>query len=97
MSMTESVIELSGLGKAYTIYKQPQDRLKQMLWRRWRRFYEEYWAIHDISLTIGRGETVGIIGRNGSGKSTLLQLIAGTVPVKSAWRSSSTAKVTGLR
>ena len=76
---SEPVIELVGLGKAYNIYRQPQDRLKQMLWRRWRRFYEEYWAIHDISLTIGRGETVGIIGRNGSGKSTLLQLIAGTV------------------
>ena len=76
---SEPVIEISGLGKAYNIYKKPQDRLKQMLWRRWRRFYEEYWAIHDISLKIGRGETVGIIGRNGSGKSTLLQLVCGTV------------------
>jgi homopolymeric O-antigen transport system ATP-binding protein len=76
---SEPVIEISGLGKAYNIYKKPQDRLKQMLWRRWRRFYEEYWAIHDISLSVGRGETIGIIGRNGSGKSTLLQLIAGTV------------------
>jgi lipopolysaccharide transport system ATP-binding protein len=76
---SEPVIEISGLGKAYNIYKRPQDRLKQMLWRRRRRFYEEYWAIHDISLSIARGETVGIIGRNGSGKSTLLQLIAGTV------------------
>jgi lipopolysaccharide transport system ATP-binding protein len=76
---SEPVIEIRDLGKAYQIYKRPQDRLKQMLWRRWRRFYEEYWAIHDISLTISRGETVGIVGRNGSGKSTLLQLIAGTV------------------
>ena len=76
---SEPVIEISGLGKAYNIYKKPQDRLKQMLWRRWRRFYAEYWAIHDISLSVERGETIGIIGRNGSGKSTLLQLIAGTV------------------
>jgi lipopolysaccharide transport system ATP-binding protein len=76
---SDPVIEIAGLGKAYQIYKQPQDRLKQMLWRRWRRFYEEYWAIHDISLRVARGETVGIIGRNGSGKSTLLELIAGTV------------------
>jgi lipopolysaccharide transport system ATP-binding protein len=76
---SDPVIEIAGLGKAYNIYKKPQDRLKQMLWRRRRRFYAEYWAIHDISLNVARGETIGIIGRNGSGKSTLLQLIAGTV------------------
>ncbi|MEI9986477.1 MAG: ABC transporter ATP-binding protein [Aliidongia sp.] len=87
---SDTVIQISGLGKAYNIYKRPQDRLKQMLWRRWRRFYEEYWAIHDISLTIARGETIGIIGRNGSGKSTLLQLIAGTVSP-----TQGTVKVSG--
>jgi len=32
-----------------------------------------------VNLSVGRGETVGIIGRNGSGKSTLLQMICGTL------------------
>ena len=72
-------IEVSGLGKAYHIYEQPRDRLKQMLALGRRRYYREFWALRDVNLRVRRGETVGIIGRNGSGKSTLLQIICGTL------------------
>ena len=73
----EPVIEARGLGKAYRIYRRPEDRLKELLVRRW--YHEDFWAVQDVDLSVRPGETVGLIGRNGSGKSTLLQLICGTV------------------
>ncbi len=38
---------------------------------------EELWALRNVTFTVRKGESVGLIGRNGAGKSTLLQLITG--------------------
>ena len=38
---------------------------------------ESFLALNDVSLTVPKGVTYGVIGRNGSGKSTLLKLVAG--------------------
>jgi ABC-type polysaccharide/polyol phosphate transport system ATPase subunit len=51
---------------------------------------ETFTALNDVTLTVPKGRTLGVIGRNGSGKSTLLKLVAGiTKP------STGTVKVDG--
>lgn len=84
---SEKSITVSNIGKLYQIYKQPQDRLKQALQPRLarltgnspRKYYDEFWALRNISFEVPRGKTLGVIGQNGSGKSTLLQIICGTL------------------
>jgi len=76
---SDIAIQAVGLGKVYPIFRKPQDRLLQMICRGRRKYYDEYWALRGIDLTVTKGETIGIIGRNGSGKSTFLQLVCGTL------------------
>lgn len=76
---SDVAIDVRDLGKVYRIFRTPPDRLKQVLWRGRRKFYEEFWALHPLSFQVRKGECIGFVGKNGSGKSTLLQMIAGTL------------------
>jgi branched-chain amino acid transport system ATP-binding protein len=42
-------------------------------------YYGKSHILHGVSLTVGRGEVVGLLGRNGVGKSTTLKTIIGLV------------------
>lgn len=85
--MNDFAIRISNLSKCYQIYDTPRDRLKQFVLPRIlrmagmapKRYFNEFWALKDVSFEVRKGETVGIVGRNGSGKSTLLQIICGTL------------------
>ncbi len=44
---------------------------------------KEFWAVKDVSFTVERGKSLGIIGHNGAGKSTILKMLSGiTAPTK---------------
>lgn len=73
----EIAIKVQDVSKEYRLYKKPQDRIKEVFSVRNRSYHEIYKALSDISFTVNKGETLGIIGKNGAGKSTLLKLITG--------------------
>ncbi|MFG0595493.1 MULTISPECIES: ABC transporter ATP-binding protein [Delftia] len=76
---SDIAISVSNISKRYEMYANPKDRLLQFFSLRSKQYFEEFWALRNVSFSVGKGETIGILGRNGSGKSTLLQIIAGTL------------------
>jgi lipopolysaccharide transport system ATP-binding protein len=77
--LSDVAIFVDSISKCYRVYENPLERLKQFLFKKIKIKYHEYWALKNITFSIKKGQTVGIIGRNGSGKSTLLQIIVGTL------------------
>lgn len=75
----EWAIKIEQLSKVYKIFDKPTDRVKEALNPFGRRYSKDFYALNDVTLTIKKGETVGIIGKNGAGKSTLLKIITGVL------------------
>ena len=74
------------VSKVYRLYDKPIDRLLESISLRKKSYHKDFYALRDISFSVGRGEAVGIIGTNGSGKSTMLKIITGVL-------SATTGKV----
>jgi lipopolysaccharide transport system ATP-binding protein len=70
-----AVIDVERVWKSYRAYEQKASTLKETILKR-RSRYHDFWALRDVSLSVGHGEMLGIIGSNGSGKSTLLKCLA---------------------
>lgn len=79
----KKAITISGLGKQYTSGVRHSGSLRYWLGNKLQNRQAAknlFWALKEVSLEIGQGEILGVIGRNGSGKSTLLKILSRITP-----------------
>src|ERR1044071_6127521 len=75
-----AVIRAESVSKIYQLYRNRPVTLKEALVRRLTGHGEsaqQLWALRNVSFSVSRGRSLGIIGHNGAGKSTLLRLLCG--------------------
>lgn len=78
---SEFAIRLDHVSMRFNMSRERVDSIKEYLIKMAKRqlFFEEFWALKNISLEIKKGEVFGLIGLNGAGKSTLLKVVAGVL------------------
>lgn len=77
--MDQPIIEFKHVTKDFSL--QSQKTFKEFIPALFsgKETHKSFTALSDISFTVKKGETLGIIGPNGSGKSTILKLVAGVM------------------
>jgi len=75
----DSVIQVNDVSMMFNLSSEKIDSIKEYFIKTVRHelHFQEFWALKKISFSLGKGDSLGIVGLNGSGKSTLLKIIAG--------------------
>lgn len=81
MNKEENIIEVKNVTVKFNLMEEKIDSFKEYIIKflKGKLFFNSFLAVNDVSVSIKRGEIVGIIGFNGAGKSTLLKTIAGVI------------------
>lgn len=77
--MSDTAIRAENVSMMFNLSREREERLKEYVINLLKRklFFDEFWALQDISFEVKKGDSFGLVGTNGSGKTTLLKLIAG--------------------
>ena len=88
--MIENMIEVEHVTMKFRMSDEPLNSLKEVFTTavKGKLRFNEFLALDDVSFTLEKGKTLGLIGKNGAGKSTTLKLISGILkPTKGVIRT----------
>lgn len=90
--MGTPIINVNNVSIFFNLEEQRTDTIKEYVIKllKGKLKFNKFYALKDVSFSVNKGDSIGLIGINGSGKSTMLKIIAGVL-----YPSSGTVSVNG--
>ena len=77
--MSDTAIKAENVSMMFNLSREREVRVKEYVINllKHKLFFDEFWALQDVSFEVKKGDSLGLVGTNGSGKTTMLKLVAG--------------------